>query len=236
FALGSVFEIEDKTELSILARLGSGSACRSIFGGFVQWVSGPDSASSYAKQIAPANYWPEMRCIILIVSDKKKDTSSTLGMETTVKTSSLIHYRASEIVPKRVADITKAILEKDFNTFATITMKDSNQIHAIFQDTWPPIRYMNDISCSVVRMVHAYNQFYGTNRVAYTFDAGPNACLYLLNDAVDEILAVVNHFFPPKSSDYEYRRGCFPAKNVELSPKLVSFLENNLDVERGAFC
>ncbi|RWS16855.1 diphosphomevalonate decarboxylase-like isoform X1, partial [Dinothrombium tinctorium] len=235
FALGYVFEIEDRTELSILARLGSGSACRSIFGGFVQWISGTDSRSSFAQQIVPANHWPELRCVILIVSDKAKDTSSTSGMQQSVKTSTLIHYRASEIVPKRVADITKAILERDFNTFAMITMKDSNQFHAICQDTWPPIRYMNDISWSVVKLIHAYNQYYGTNRVAYTFDAGPNACLYMLDETVDEILAIINHFYPPSLANYEYLRGFFPTEQVEIPQNLLSHLEYKQDIQMGAF-
>ena len=65
--------------------------------------------------------------------------------------------------------------QKDFQTFAEITMMDSNQFHATCLDTFPPIFYMNDVSRAVVATVHALNKASGRNLCAYTFDAGPNA-------------------------------------------------------------
>ena len=73
-----------------------------------------------------------------------------------------------------------AIEERDFQTFADMTIRDSNQFHAICQDTFPPCVYMNQTSHAVTDLVHQINQFYGENVVCYTFDAGPNACLFLL--------------------------------------------------------
>ena len=58
-------------ELSILARQGSGSACRSIPGGFVEWIDGDTSETSYAVSIFPAGYW-DIADIVAIVSDEKK--------------------------------------------------------------------------------------------------------------------------------------------------------------------
>ena len=80
---------------SSLARLGSGSACRSIYGGIVEWhKSNKDYieflGNSYALPIVNENYWSELRVLLLVVSNKEKDTSSTVGMETSVLTSELI--------------------------------------------------------------------------------------------------------------------------------------------------
>ena len=73
-------------------RQGSGSACRSMYGGFVTWERGEreDGSDSLAIQVAPHTHWPELQVIILVVSDQKKSVSSTLGMRTTVQTSSLL--------------------------------------------------------------------------------------------------------------------------------------------------
>ena len=116
--------------------------------------------------------------MILVVSDKEKDTSSTSGMETSRKTSELLAYRASSIVQGRLDAIKKAYNERDFETFGRITMQDSNQFHAVCLDTYPPIFYMNDISRMIIRIVHALNNVLGGIKAAYTFDAGPNAVIY----------------------------------------------------------
>jgi diphosphomevalonate decarboxylase len=116
-----------------------------------------------------------------VVSDKEKDTSSTSGMETSRLTSKLLQYRSEHIVEERLANIEKAFLEKDFDTFGKITMQDSNQFHAVCMDTYPPIFYMNDVSKSIIKLVHVYNEYYGEVRAAYTFDAGPNAVIYTLD-------------------------------------------------------
>ena len=68
----------DTKELSILARQGSGSACRSIPDGFVEWIDGDISETSYAKSIFPADYW-DIVDIVTIVSDEKKDVLSSEG-------------------------------------------------------------------------------------------------------------------------------------------------------------
>lgn len=206
--------------------MGSGSAIRSIYGGFVHWLAGTCSDTSIAKQIVDHTYWPEMRVVVLVVNDKEKETGSTLGMQNSVKTSTLIAHRAAVVVPERIGAITAAILNKDFHAFAELTMRDSNQFHAIAQDTWPPIRYMNDTSWQVVRLVHSYNEYYNTNKVAYTFDAGPNACLYLLQDVVPELFALVSRYFPNEGDvSGGYVRGRKAPEPVALSSELINFLD-----------
>ena len=203
FALGQLLQVTDPKVLSILARQGSGSACRSVYGGFVQWLAGPTSDTSYAAPVVDELHWPQMRVVILVVNDAQKDTSSTSGMQQSVETSELLKHRVKSVLPGRVNAISAAIKQHDFETFARITMQDSNQFHAVCQDTWPPIRYMNDISWSIVHLVHRFNGLHGRNRLAYTYDAGPNACIYLLEDALDEFLSIVHQIFPNNADQYQ---------------------------------
>jgi diphosphomevalonate decarboxylase len=191
-------------EFTAIARQGSGSACRSLYGGFVAWRAGgmkEDWSDSIAEQVADEMHWKEMRAVILVVSDAKKETSSTVGMETSVATSELLAHRAKEIVPKRMKIIEDAIQAKDFEAFGKVTMMDSNQFHATCLDTYPPIFYMNDVSRSVIQMVTRYNEWAGEIRAAYTFDAGPNAVLYTLDKYVVELLALVLKHYPAQSPE-----------------------------------
>ena len=192
-------------ELTTIARQGSGSACRSLMGGFVAWRMGgekEDFSDSLAEQVADEKHWPEIRALILVVSDEKKDTSSTSGMSNSVATSELLKHRSQEVVPKRMEIIEKAWLERDFQAFGKVTMMDSNQFHATCLDTYPPIFYMNDVSKSVIRIIHVYNEWAGEIRAAYTFDAGPNAVLYTLENYAVEVGALMLKFYPGESSNY----------------------------------
>ncbi|XP_005105464.1 diphosphomevalonate decarboxylase [Aplysia californica] len=192
-------------EISDIARQGSGSACRSIYGGYVLWKTGDlmDGTDSFAEQVAPESHWPEMRSLICVVSDQKKHVGSTEGMQTTVLTSELMQHRVDGVVSQRTDDMIEAIMARDFPTFAKITMQESNQLHAVCLDTYPPIFYMTDTSRLIVRLVHAINDVLGDIKVAYTFDAGPNACLYLLKEDVPRVMGLLRHFFPPAQRNGE---------------------------------
>lgn len=184
-AIANLYELPaDPTELSRIARQGSGSACRSLFGGYVGWEQGAeaDGSDSSAFEVAPASHWPNMRAVILVVSAAKKDVSSTSGMQTTVATSSLFASRASETVPRRMAEMQDAIKRRDFEAFAKLTMMDSNSFHATCLDTYPPIFYLNDVSRAAIKMVEQINKAAGSIIAAYTFDAGPNAVIYYLDE------------------------------------------------------
>jgi diphosphomevalonate decarboxylase len=214
FALAKLYELPmSDSDISMFARIGSGSACRSLMGGFVKWEMGEelDGSDSLAHQVAPASHWPEMEALILVVSDAQKDIGSTVGMQESVLTSTLFTERVCHVVPERMKQMEHAILNRDFDTFAELTMKDSNQFHAICLDTFPPIFYMNDVSRAIVRVVTAYNSFFTKvneetgkitgYRVAYTFDAGPNAVLYAQKDHIQDIFDLVNLIFPKDISD-----------------------------------
>lgn len=152
-----------------------------------------DGSDSRARLVAPRNHWPEIRALILVVSAAKKGVSSTTGMQTTVRTSSLFQTRARDVVPRRMVEMEKAILERDFETFAKVTMRESNSFHATCLDTDPPIFYLNDVSRAAVKAVEETNEMAGRTVAAYTFDAGPNAVVYYQEADED---AVLNTFLP----------------------------------------
>ncbi|XP_030269163.1 diphosphomevalonate decarboxylase [Sparus aurata] len=219
YTLARVFAVEG--ELSGIARQGSGSACRSMYGGFVQWIMGQkdDGKDSIAQQVEPETHWPELRILVLVASAERKPVGSTSGMQTSVQTSCLLKHRAESVVPGRMVEMIEALRRKDFAAFAELTMKDSNQFHATCLDTYPPIFYLNSVSQQVINLVHRYNRHYGETRVTYTFDAGPNAVIFILQQHVPEFVRVVQHFFPPETNGGQFIKG-LPVKSASLSEEL----------------
>jgi len=213
--------------VSAIARRGSGSACRSVYGGFVRWHMGvaPDGSDSRARQVQPAKHWPGMRVLICVASDSRKKTSSSTGMKNSVMTSDLLKHRAQNCVPERTERILKAINEKDFQSFGEITIKDSNQFHAICQDTYPPCVYLNPASHAVSSLIHQLNTYHGKIVACYTFDAGPNACLFLMEEFVPQVAGLVEHYLGGGNEDF--------FRGEELSAEdPTSELLNALNVEK----
>ncbi len=83
-------------EISALARLGSGSACRSVFGGFVEWIAESENnkqIKSHGIQIKDEKFWEDFNISLIIVSDKKKDKGSTDGMKLSWETSEFLKVK-----------------------------------------------------------------------------------------------------------------------------------------------
>ena len=202
-SLSRLFKI--KGDLSNIARRGSGSACRSMYGGFVQWVKGADNCNgldSVSMQLHAETHWPELRVFILVLSDRKKSTGSTGGMERSVDTSSLLSHRTNQVVPERIMTLKNSIASCNFPSFAEICMMESNQLHAICQDTYPPLHYLSDASHCVINFVHAFNKQYKNSRLAYTFDAGPNAFLFTLDSYAQDVAQSLHYYFGPVENGY----------------------------------
>ncbi|KAI9280381.1 diphosphomevalonate decarboxylase [Sporodiniella umbellata] len=209
FTLSQLFELQSSTsDISRIARQGSGSACRSLFGGFVAWEMGEksDGSDSLAVQVAPETHWPELEALICVVSDAKKGTSSTAGMQSTIQTSPLMNERIQQVVPARMEAMKQAVLNKDFQSFAELTMRDSNQFHAVCLDTYPPIFYLNDTSRAIIQLVHEYNRSSpdGKLKAAYTYDAGPNAVIYAPKENMAEIIQIIAHYFPTNKEPAQF--------------------------------
>ncbi|KAF2368885.1 Diphosphomevalonate decarboxylase [Trinorchestia longiramus] len=222
-------------DLSIAARQGSGSACRSVLGGLVRWYKGEqaDGSDSVARQIAAPDHFGELHVILCVVSGRRKKTGSTEGMRRCVKTSVVMNMRLTSTVEQRTKSIMKAIAEKDWSSFCDLTMSDSQEMHAACMTACPPLMYMTDTSHAVVELVHEYNKIVVKEgqpslKICYTFDAGPNACLFVPAVAVGQVTSLLLKAFPP--SDHctldTYMRG-LPSPTPQLIPSLEA-LSNDL--------
>jgi diphosphomevalonate decarboxylase len=162
------------SEVSIIARRISGSACRSLYGGIVKWNKGKkaDGSDSFAEQVVDENYWPDLIDIVAIVDSSKKKISSSEGHAATVATSPLIKARL-DFAEKGVKTVIEAVKRRDFPMLGEAIMRDSNDMHAIMLDTYPPIIYLTDASRDIIYGIHELNK--DGIIAAYTFDAGPNA-------------------------------------------------------------
>jgi len=162
-------------ELSALARLGSGSAARSVPGGFVEWTVGQDGQpeTSFAFSIAPPEHW-ELVDVIAIVSQKQKAVSSTSG-HVLARTSPLQEARVAGAAG-RLQRCRDALLAKDFTRFAEIVEADSNLMHAVMLTSNPPIIYWEPITLAIMKSIRRWRA--EDLPVCFTIDAGPNVhCL-----------------------------------------------------------
>ena len=171
-------------ELSSLARFGSGSACRSIPGGFVEWVTDPQTGDSFARSIAPADHWVLMDCIA-ILSDQHKPVGSEAGMRL-ASTSPLQVARVLD-APRRMNLCRQAILNQNFEALAEVTELDSSLMHAVMMTSEPPLYYWQAQTMEILKAVRDWRTIEGLP-VAATVDAGPNVHVLCLPEALSEVL------------------------------------------------
>jgi diphosphomevalonate decarboxylase len=173
-------------ELSALARTGSGSACRSIPAGFVEWYPGDSHESSFAESIAPPDHW-ELVDAVAVVSRAHKSTGST-GGHRLAPTSPLQASRLAD-APRRLDLCRRAVLERDFDALAAVVELDSNMMHAVMLTSEPPLLYWRPATLAVMHAVVSLRRA-GTP-ACFTIDAGPNVHVLTLEGhlpAVQETL------------------------------------------------
>ena len=158
-----------EAELSRLARRGSGSASRSVPGGFVEWQVGTTDEDSFAISIAPASHWNLVDCIAIVSASHKK-TGSTEG-HAVATTSPLQAARVGD-TPRRLEICRNAILSKDFDLFASIVELDSNLMHSVMITSTPALHYWTPTSLAVMDAVRQWRM--EGFPVCYTVDAGAN--------------------------------------------------------------
>lgn len=177
----------DPRTISRLARRGSGSACRSVFGGYVEWYAGEDDTTSFAEPIAPPEYW-YLVDLIAIVSAEPKAVGSTAG-HALAATSPLQAARLAD-APRRLAECRKAILTRDFERLAFIAEQDSNLMHAVMLTSTPTLLYWRPATISVMQAV-LFARGQGIP-VFYTIDAGPNVHCLCPAESADHVERILN--------------------------------------------
>lgn len=159
-------------ELSILARLGSGSACRSVPDGIVEWKKGENSRSSYAVSLYPSDYW-DLRDIVVVVGEKEKKIGSTEGHS--LAESSPFYKERIKGMAEKITNIKKALKKKDFVVFGEIVEREALNMHAVMMTSNPPLIYLSSKTFTVIDLVHQLKEK-GIG-CYFTIDAGPNVHL-----------------------------------------------------------
>lgn len=178
-----------KQSLSILARLGSGSAARSLWNGFVEWQSGALASGMDSYGVPLDVVWPHLCLGIVPISHDEKPISSRRAMQQTVDTSAL--YQSW---PQKVAHdlslLKMAIEKKHFPLLAGTAESNALNMHATMLSSWPPICYFHPNTIAAMHRVWALRQT-GVE-IYFTQDAGPNLKLIFESENTQ----IVKEHFP----------------------------------------
>ncbi len=173
----------DAKKESVLARRGSGSACRSVEGGFCRWNRGrrADGADSFAEQLFDETHWPELRLLVGLVSREEKAVGSRDGMKATVKTSPYYPAWAKD-AEREAKAIVPLLRRRDLEAVGELAERNAWRMHATALGAKPPLCYLKPETLKVIEAVSAAR---GKGiGVWFTLDAGPNPVL--LTSAKDE--------------------------------------------------
>lgn len=176
-------DLDTKT-LSRIARLGSGSASRSLYGGFVEWFVGNGDEDSFSQPLSVAEDW-KLIDLIALVDPSEKPYGSTEGHKF-AESSPLQAARVSD-TPRRLSVCREAIENKDFDVLSQIVELDSNLMHSVMQTSTPALRYWTPETVRIMRSVELWRS--EKLEVCYTIDAGPNVHCLCTPGSADEVEA-----------------------------------------------
>jgi diphosphomevalonate decarboxylase len=184
----------DQRMLSILARRGSGSACRSIPAGFVEWHAGTHNDDSYASEIAAPDHWPLVDLAVVVSREPKKVPSSE-GHQLAL--ASPFSQARLNTLPERTGNIRRAIHERDFETFGRETEAEALAMHTIAMTsahvadgTWRSgVYYWLPDTLELLAAVQEWRA--DGLEVYFTLDAGPTVHLLCLNEQANAVIEAV---------------------------------------------
>jgi diphosphomevalonate decarboxylase len=173
-----------EAELSALARLGSGSAARSIPAGFVEWRAADTDEGSFASSIAAPDHW-DLRDVVAIVSREHKRHGSTDGHAAALA-SAFFPARLGEL-RQRLPLVRRALLERDMSAFGPAVEAEALSLHAVAMTGRPPILYWEPATVALLGQVARWRR---DGLAAYfTLDAGPNVHLLCEGSVADDLEA-----------------------------------------------
>lgn len=162
--------LSDK-DLSRLARRGSGSASRSIYGGFAEWEKGNDDETSFAHRVEANGWENELAMVFVVINNKSKKVSSRSGMSLTRDTSRFYQYWLDNVEPD-LKETKEAIAQKDFKRMGEVIEANGLRMHATNLGAQPPFTYLVPESYDAMRIVHECRE--AGLPCYFTMDAGPN--------------------------------------------------------------
>ncbi|MCI4330280.1 MAG: diphosphomevalonate decarboxylase [Thermoplasmata archaeon] len=169
-------------QLSQLARLGSGSACRSVFGGFVEWRRGtrPDGRDCYARPLFDEHHWPELVDVVAIVANAPtKVVRSASAMQASVRTSAEFARRQREL-PARIDALRRALKNRNGPALFALIMEECDSFRRVCETTTPSLNYLTRTSREVLEAVRLENAVRGEAVAGYTHDAGAHVHVFTL--------------------------------------------------------
>lgn len=180
----------DLETLSTYARRGSGSATRSLFGGFVEWQKGTSSEDSMAVPVDDASW--DIGMVIIAVNKSAKKISSRVGMKQTVETSPFYPAWVASAEEDLLA-IKKAIKERNFEKVGQITEHSAMKMHGSMLGAETPIIYFEPDSIKAIRAVRALRE---QGILCYvTMDAGPNVKVLCRLSEAGKIKEMLREYF-----------------------------------------
>jgi diphosphomevalonate decarboxylase len=201
----------DPVRLSVLARQGSGSACRSLWGGLVVWHAGtcPDGSDSHGTPLLPAEAW-DLRMVVAIVSTARKAVGSTEGMERSRLTSPLYQTWVDQAAGD-VAEGVEAVYARDLPRLGRVMEASTFKMHASMLTSDPPLLYWQPAS---IACLHAIWALRARGVGAWvTMDAGPQVKVLC---APADAPAVVEALLPLVDRVHTLRPGG-PARLVDVA-------------------
>lgn len=190
-----------RQELSQLARSFSGSAARSLFGGFSKMMyhealSGKEPfGTMYAQTVADKEHWPLSVCVG-VISEREKEIGSTEGMEHTRLTSPYYEAWLSGN-DQDVAEAEKAVLDKDFEKLALLSEASCLRMHAVAMAANPGILYWEGATIEAIHAIRSMRK-QGVP-VFFTIDAGPQIKAICLPDAKKQVQEMLENIQGVKS-------------------------------------
>jgi diphosphomevalonate decarboxylase len=176
-------------QLSQLARFGSGSACRSVFGGFVEWKAGsqPDGSDCYAHALYPPSHWPSLVDLVTMVEGApSKEVRSAVAMQASVRSSPEFAQRLREL-PRRLQRIRRAIGSRDTMRLFPLIMEECDSFRKVCETTTPSLDYLTATSRAILGQVRTMNESAGRPLAAYTHDAGAHVHVFTLQRDVPTV-------------------------------------------------